>query len=296
MDHHEKNMTEYETCEDSNGINHVKENKKEHKCAENELIEKEEEKPVISLKNISFSYHSRKGETSALKNISFDVYDREFICLVGPSGCGKSTLLSMLAGLNRPESGEIQMYGKTTGYMLQRDYLLNWRNIYDNAALGLEIRHKKTPETEGRLKKMLGDYGLADFLKKRPSELSGGMRQRVALIRTLALEPDLLLLDEPFSALDYQTRLDVCDDVANIIKKEGKTAILVTHDLSEAISMGDRILMLSGRPATVVREIRITFSDGPLTPFQKRKAPEFNAYFTELWRELKNCQKLPAGE
>lgn len=245
--------------------------------------------PVISLRNVSFTYHSPKGETFTLENISFDVYEKEFICLVGPSGCGKSTLLSMLAGLNRPESGEIRMFGKTTGYMLQRDYLLNWRNIYENAALGLEIRHKKNAETETRLRKMLTDYGLGDFLKKRPNELSGGMRQRVALIRTLALEPDLLLLDEPFSALDFQTRLDVCDDVADIIQKEGKTAILVTHDLSEAISMGDRILVLSGRPATVERELRISFSEESLTPFQKRNAPEFNAYFAELWRELKNC-------
>ncbi|MBE5921981.1 MAG: ABC transporter ATP-binding protein [Lachnospiraceae bacterium] len=248
--------------------------------------------PMISMKNVTYSYHSLKGETPALKDVTFDVYEKEFICLVGPSGCGKSTLLSLLAGLIEAESGELISEIKDVGYMLQRDYLLPWRTIYDNVALGLEIQHKKTTENRERLREMLKTYNLADFANKRPSELSGGMRQRAALIRTLALEPDLLLLDEPFSALDYQTRLEVCDDVAEIIRKEGKTAILVTHDLSEAISMGDRVFVLSKRPATILKEIPIRFETENLTPFHRRQAPEFAGYFAVLWEEL---QKASAG-
>lgn len=245
-----------------------------------------EPKLVLSLKNVSYSYHSLQGETKALDNISLDVYDREFICLVGPSGCGKSTLLSLLAGLDQPESGSLASCGKKIGYMLQKDYLLPWRTIFDNVALGLEIQHKKTKESGERLRRMLDTYGLLDFAQKRPSELSGGMRQRAALIRTLALEPDLLLLDEPFSALDYQTRLEVCDDVYSIIKKEQKTAILVTHDLSEAISMGDRVFVLSKRPAKIVKEIPIQFDMENRTPFRSRNAPEFPGYFGLIWQEL----------
>lgn len=172
------------------------------------------------------------------------------------------------------------------GYMLQRDHLFEWRTVYSNVLLGLEIQKKMTPDHLHKVDTMLEDYGLSAFRYSRPSQLSGGMRQRAALIRTLALEPDLLLLDEPFSALDYQTRLSVCDDIADIIKKEEKTAILVTHDLSEAISMADKILILSPRPGRVQRLIPIAFSMEHRTPLRSRNAPEFKEYFNLIWKEL----------
>ena len=201
-------------------------------------------RPLLELQNVSYSYHSKNGETFALSDISFQVRRGEFIALVGPSGCGKSTLLSLISGLLLPEDGKILLEGESDhsfqekiGYMLQRDHLFEWRTIYRNVVLGLEIQHKLNDESKARIDKMLMDYGLYKFRNARPSELSGGMRQRAALIRTLALEPELLLLDEPFSALDFQTRLSVCDDVYGILRREKKTAILVTHDLSEAVSM-----------------------------------------------------------
>lgn len=215
-------------------------------------------KPLLELENVSYAYHSKNGETFALSDISFQVQRGEFIAVVGPSGCGKSTLLSLISGLLRPEGGRILLEGETEntfrekiGYMLQKDHLFEWRTIYRNVVLGLEIQHKLNNESRTRVDKMLMDYGLYRFRSARPSELSGGMRQRAALIRTLALDPELLLLDEPFSALDFQTRLSVCDDVYSILRREKKTAILVTHDLSEAVSMADRIIVLSARPARV---------------------------------------------
>lgn len=250
-------------------------------------------KPLLELKHVTFSYHSKSGETSALSDLSFQVEKGEFIAIVGPSGCGKSTLLSLIFGLLTPESGEILLHGKSVspsdkelGYMLQKDQLFEWRSIYRNVTLGLELQKKKTPENIARVQNMLKEYGLARFENARPSELSGGMRQRAALIRTLATDPEMLLLDEPFSALDYQTRLAVCDDIASIIKKENKTALLVTHDLSEAISVADRVLVLSKRPATVKRMIPIEVSIPERTPMKTRNAPEFKDYFNLLWKEL----------
>lgn len=223
--------------------------------------------PKLELKRVSYSYHSMEGETPALSAISFTADAGSYIAIVGPSGCGKSTLLSLLSGLARPDEGEIFLDGKpleqakdTIGYMLQKDHLFEWRSILSNVSLGLEIRKQMDPENLLYLKEMLKTYGLEDFQDKRPSQLSGGMRQRAALIRTLALKPDLLLLDEPFSALDYQTRLSVCDDISSIIRKTKKTAILVTHDLSEAISVADRIVILSARPARVKRILDLSFS------------------------------------
>lgn len=249
--------------------------------------------PLLELKNISHAYHSKGGETAALSNLSFQVFPGEFLAIIGPSGCGKTTILSIIAGLIPAESGEVLFKGnpmprqqKELGYMLQKDQLFEWRSIYRNVTLGLELQKKKTPQALLRVKEMLKEYGLEPFLNARPSELSGGMRQRAALIRTLATDPELLLLDEPFSALDYQTRLTVCDDIASIIKKENKTALLVTHDLSEAISVADRVLVLSGRPATVRRIVPIQVSIPDRTPMRTRNAPEFKDYFNLLWKEL----------
>lgn len=247
----------------------------------------------LNLTNVRYSYHSPEGETPALSDISFSVKEGEFVAIVGPSGCGKSTLLNLICGLLAPEAGEITLKGNPVlrereriGYMLQKDHLFEWRSIYRNVILGLEIRRKCTEETLARAEAMLEQYGLAPFRNARPSELSGGMRQRAALIRTLVLEPELLLLDEPFSALDYQTRLTVCDDIATIIRREQKTAILVTHDLSEAISCADRVIVLGKRPARIRAVVPVHFAMENRTPFQCRSAPEFKEYFNEIWKEL----------
>jgi NitT/TauT family transport system ATP-binding protein len=248
---------------------------------------------LLRIDHVCYSYHSLDGETPALNDISFHVNDGEFLAIVGPSGCGKSTLLSLIAGLISPNSGDIYINnkdikasGKNIGYMLQKDHLLEWRSTLKNVTLGLEIQHKLTESSYVLINDMLATYGLITFKNARPSELSGGMRQRAALIRTLLLEPDILLLDEPFSALDYQTRIEVSDDIWGIIRKEKKTAILITHDISEAISMADRIIVLSRRPGTVkcVMELNLTVDNK--TPFRARSAPEFRDYFNLIWREL----------
>ena len=250
-------------------------------------------KPLLQLRGVDYAYHSLQGETPALKNLSFHIDHKEFVAIVGPSGCGKSTLLSIIAGLLEPEEGTIAFenpdhslsYPKI-GYMLQRDYLFEWRTIYENAILGLEINHMLTPENTDYVLSMMKDYDLYKFKDKRPSELSGGMKQRAALIRTLALKPQLLLLDEPFSALDYQTRLMVSADICKIIRKTEKTVILITHDLSEAISMADRIIILSKRPATVKCEMDIHLTRTDQSPLSARNAPEFQEYFNTLWEAL----------
>lgn len=250
---------------------------------------------ILALKNVSFSYHNLSGEIPALQNISFQVKNGEFLAIVGPSGCGKSTLLSIIAKLNEPEKGTIYVenpdgsirYPKI-GYMLQHDHLFEWRNIYKNVILGLEINHELTPERIQYVKSLLHEYGLLPFQYKKPSELSGGMRQRAALIRTLALNPDILLLDEPFSALDYQTRLSVSNDICQLIRKMKKTAILITHDLSEAISIADRVIVLSKRPGTIKRIVPIKLTVTERTPLESRNAVEFRDYFNLLWKELES--------
>ena len=241
---------------------------------------------ILENKNLSHSYHNLEGETLALSHLSFSMSKGEFISIVGPSGCGKSTLLSLISGLLKPEEGTVELHGKLMGYMLQKDHLLEWRTIYKNIVLGLEIRHLLSSETKQKVQNYLEQYGLADFANAKPSELSGGMRQRVALIRTLILEPDLLLLDEPFSALDYQTRLNVADDIGQIIRREKRSAILVTHDLSEAISLGDKVLVLTQRPASIKRIIPLEFDLEEDTPLHRRNAPEFKNYFNMVWKEL----------
>lgn len=246
----------------------------------------------LTVKNLEFSYHSPKGETLAIKDLSFSLKNGAFTSIVGPSGCGKSTLLSILSGLENNYRGTIAFQNPdkkaAIGYMLQKDHLLEWRTTYENLLLGLEIQKKKiTPEIEEKIDSMLKAYGLYDFKHSKPSQLSGGMRQRAALIRTLLLSPELLLLDEPFSALDYQTRLSVADDIYSMIKKERKTTLLITHDISEAISMSDRVLVLSGLPATLKKDIDIKLTlNGPRTPLLSRGAPEFSTYFDEIWKEL----------
>ena len=249
----------------------------------------------LEVSGLSYSYHSMDGETQALSNISFTVDTGEFIAIVGPSGCGKSTLLSIFSGLLKPDEGEILIDGiplpdskVNIGYMLQKDHLFEWRSILSNAALGLEIQHKMDERHKNDLRELMNSYGLGNFENSRPSELSGGMRQRAALIRTLALEPDILLLDEPFSALDYQTRLSVCDDISTIIRGRHKTAILITHDLSEAVSVADRIIILSKRPGRIKGILPIPFSTPGLSPLERRKDPEFSGYFNEVWKILQN--------
>ena len=249
---------------------------------------------MLSINHLSYSYHNLSQETLTLSVISFDVHEGEFLAVVGPSGCGKSTLLPLIAGLLIPSQGtvlingkEAREAGKNIGYMLQKDHLLDWRTTLQNVTLGLEIQNKLTDSSYILINQMLETYGLIAFQDAKPSELSGGMRQRAALIRTLLLEPDILLLDEPFSALDYQTRLEVSDDIYAILKREQKTAILITHDIAEAISMADRIVVLSGRPAKVKTEVDIHLTlDGVKTPFRSRSAPEFQEYFNVIWKEL----------
>ncbi len=241
---------------------------------------------VLALQNITHSYHTNEGETPALKNLSFTLQQGEFVSIVGPSGCGKSTLLSIITGLFKPEEGTVVLNGKNIGYMLQKDHLLEWRNVYRNITLGLEIQKSITAATKDKAYELLFQYGLAEFAKAKPAELSGGMRQRVALIRTLILEPDLLLLDEPFSALDYQTRLEVADDIGQIIRNSGKTAILVTHDLAEAVSMADRVIVLTARPGSIKKIVPITFPEDKNTPLLRRNTSQFNEYFQEIWKEL----------
>ncbi|MCI8703364.1 MAG: ABC transporter ATP-binding protein [Anaerotignum sp.] len=242
-------------------------------------------RPIVSLDNVSLRYHSVSGETPAVSHLNLEVLPGEFICIVGPSGCGKSSILSMLAGLLSPSEGSIRIDGEI-GYMLQKDYLLEWRSIRSNALLGLEIQKKLTKENIEYVDTLLEQYGLGDFKEHYPYQLSGGMRQRVALIRTLAVRPDILLLDEPFSALDYQTRLSVSDEIGSIIRKEGKTAILVSHDISEAISLSDRVVVLSGRPARLKKIYPIQLTIEEYSPMKAREAPEFREYFNAIWKEL----------
>lgn len=247
---------------------------------------------ILKLENVSLTYQSEIGETQAIKNLNFTVSKGEFISIIGPSGCGKTTILSMIAGLLKPTLGriilndeEIIKPNRSVGYMLQRDELFPWRTIEKNAYLPLEIKKLKEEKYKVFVKNLLEKYGLKDFMKAYPSEISGGMRQRVALIRTLASNPDVLLLDEPFSALDYQTRLSVCDDVYKIITLEKKTAILVTHDISEALSMSDRVIVLTKRPAEIFNEHVYNY-DKTIMPLKRREDKNFGKEFEILWSEL----------
>ena len=243
-------------------------------------------KSILEISHIKKDYITINGTTKAIKDISMQIEKGSIITLVGPSGCGKSTLLSILAGIDEQTSGIITKDENTVvGYMLQQDALFPWLTIYENAILGLKIKKIATKENKDYVKKLLQEYKLGDFLNAFPKELSGGMRQRVALIRTLALRPDILLLDEPFSALDYQSRLKISDDVYKIIKKENITAILVSHDISEAISMSDKVLVLSKRPCEIKNIYTINLTNKS-TPIENRKAKEFTSLYNDIWRDL----------
>jgi len=248
---------------------------------------------ILKVEHVSKIYQADNGEIEALKDISFEVQEGEYIGIVGPSGSGKSTLLSIIAGLIKPTSGNVYINGNRIsgissdiGYMLQNDNLLEWRTIIRNVLFGLEIRKMLTEENIEYAEQLLKNYGLYEFRDKHPSQLSGGMRQRVALIRTLAVKPKILLLDEAFSALDYQTRLAVTDDVYQILKRENMTTLMVTHDIPESISMSDRVIVLSKRPAQIKHILNIEFPEDVRTPLLRRNNPNFGQYFNKIWREL----------
>ena len=240
---------------------------------------------ALSLKDISYTYQSLYGETKSLDAVSFSIMPGEFAAIVGLSGCGKTTLLNVIAGLLKDYEGTLTVQ-KPIGYMFQKDQLLEWRSIYKNVILGLEIKQQINEENLARVNAMLKRYGLYEFRNAYPRQLSGGMRQRAALVRTLALSPKLLLLDEPFSALDAQTRLQVSNDIGSIIKQEHISTVMVTHDLQEAVSMADKVFVLSHRPGHIVKEMQISFTDDALTPEERRKERQFNDYFQEIWREI----------
>lgn len=248
---------------------------------------------MLTLKGISKNYQDMNGETLAISDFSYTFKKGTFTSIVGPSGCGKSTLLSIISGLEKESSGKIfidnsipQSSNLNIGYMLQKDYLLGWRTIYQNILLGLEIRKMISKNSLEYVNELLHKYGLYEFKDKYPSQLSGGMRQRVALIRTLTIRPDILLLDEAFSALDYQTRLTVSDDVYKIIKSENITTIMVTHDIPESISMSDNVIILSNRPSTIKSVQQIDFDILDRTPLNCRDHPNFSKYFDVIWKEL----------
>lgn len=247
---------------------------------------------TVQFDHVQKIFQSPNGEVSALEDVTFSVAEGDFVSIVGPSGCGKSTLLNILAGLEQPTAGSVLLDGDPVsgatprvGYMPQKDQLFGWRTIWGNVTLGLEIQGQKDPDHLNRVQTLLQRYGLDSFSRKLPGQLSGGMRQRCALIRTLATDPGLLLLDEPFSALDYQTRLAVSDDIHRIIRLEQKTALLVTHDISEAVSMSDRVVVLSARPGRV-RAIHDLAEFDRLTPMERRDHPSFHRFFNHIWKEL----------
>ncbi|MEW8993918.1 ABC transporter ATP-binding protein [Clostridium sp.] len=247
----------------------------------------------IEIKNVYMNYHTLSAETVALKDINFTVEGGEFVSIVGPSGCGKSTILNIVSGLIKASSGDILVdgrvqegYSNKIGYMFQKDQLFEWLTVLQNVSIGLKIKKMMNEDAKIKLEKLLRNYNLWEFKDHYPRQLSGGMRQRVALIRTLALDPEVLLLDEPFSALDYQTRLNVSDEIYEIIKNEGKTAIMVTHDISEAVSMSSRVMVLSKRPAVIKKIINIEFDGENLTPLKCREHSKFRLYFNDIWKEM----------
>ncbi len=242
---------------------------------------------ILEIKNLSKKYHTKDGEITAIQNINIDVLEGEFISLVGSSGCGKSTLLNIIAHLDKESSGSITFKNENPkiGYMFQSDCLFPWLTIFENCLLGLKIEKKITKESKKYVLDLLKKYNLYEFKDKYPTCLSGGMKQRIALIRTLALKPDILLLDEPFNALDYQSRLAISNDVYEIIKKEGQTAIMVTHDISEAVSMSDKVYVLSKRPCTVKKIYKIEL-EKKQDPISNRKDKRFMEYYDTIWKDL----------
>lgn len=238
---------------------------------------------ILSINNISKTYYTSNDEIKAIDNISFNVNEGEFIAIVGPSGCGKSTLLSIINNQEKPTSGSVK-YNKNIGYMLQEDSLFEWLSVLDNCLLGLKIKNKLTEENKNYVINLLNKYGLKKFINSYPNSLSGGMRQRVALIRTLALKPDILLADEPFSALDFQSRINISNDIYKILKQEKKTLILVTHDIQEAITMCSKIIVLTKRPAKIKNIYNIDLKEEE--PIIKRNNTKFNEYFSLIWSDI----------
>ena len=246
--------------------------------------------PILKIDNVSLAYNGDNAETLAISGLHLTVEKGEFLAIVGPSGCGKSSILSLIAGLLKPSSGSVTLMGRevtgpsaSIGYMFQHDHLFQWRTVWQNVLLGLQVRGVEK-RGAGRAMELIKQYGLEAFVNQLPQELSGGMRQRVALIRTLAVDPELLLLDEPFSALDYQTRLQLGDEISSIIRNEKKTALFVTHDIAEAISIADRVVLLTSRPAAVKRDIVIDMPGIP--PLKRRSQASFQGYFDLIWKEM----------
>ncbi len=240
---------------------------------------------ILEFSNVTKNFCYKDEIIKVLDNVNFSVEEGEIVVIVGPSGSGKSTILNLISKLIDPSSGNVLVKGNI-GYMFQRDCLFEWKTIFKNVLIGLEIQQTKNQEALIRVDRMLKEYGLEEFKNAYPHQLSGGMRQRVALIRTLAVNPDILLLDEPFAALDYQTKLKVSNDIYEIIKKEKKTTIMVTHDISEAISMADKIIILSNRPTKVKKIYDINIEES--CPIKKRNNQKFQEYFKKIWDEVNN--------
>lgn len=241
---------------------------------------------LLEIKHLYKNYNSLNGEVKAIHNLSLSVKDGEFLCIIGPSGCGKSTILNILAGLDKDYKGSVvYKEGTTSSYMTQEDALFPWLTVFDNACIGLKVQNKLTEVNKQYVHYLLDKYGLKDFKDTKITNLSGGMRQRVALIRTIATKPKLVFLDEPFSALDYVSRLKVSDDIYRILKEEGITCIMVTHDIAESISLSDRIVVLSKRPSRIKNIYEIDLS-GKSNPIDNRKSPDFSKYYEVLWKDI----------
>lgn len=240
---------------------------------------------VLSINNISKIYHTPKEEITAIDNISINIKQGDFVAIVGPSGCGKSTLLSILNKQETATKGNIDYHNQTIGYMLQEDALFEWLNVLDNCLLGLKIKNQLNTDSKRYVLELLSKYGLKDFIYSYPQSLSGGMRQRVALIRTLAIKPDILLMDEPFSALDFQSRLNISNDVYHILKNEQKTLVIVTHDISEAITLCNKVIVLTKRPASIKNIYKIDF-DQNSTPIERRSSEKFSSYYNLIWKDI----------
>ena len=248
------------------------------------------ERSLLDFEHVCMRYHTLEGETTVLEDFSLKVQPGEFVALLGPSGCGKSTVLSLAAGLIAPDEGRVLLHGepitapyKRMGYMLQRDHLFEWLTVRQNALVGVRVRQKPTQQHRDRIEQLMHSCGLADFADALPAQLSGGMRQRAALVRTLAVDPEFLLLDEPFSALDAQTRIRLADEVKAALSGEDRATVLVTHDVAEAVSMADRVIVLTKRPAHILSEHRIDLAGSPM---QRRLEPRFQTYFDRIWKEL----------
>lgn len=241
-------------------------------------------KKILSINNLSKTFYSLTDEIKVLDNISFDVLQNDFIGIIGPSGCGKSSILNIISNLDTKYKGTIKKQNIKIGYMFQEDTLFDWLTVYENIILALKITKSNTKEKQNYVKNLLKKYNLYEFKNKYPHELSGGMKQRISLIRTLSYKPDILLLDEPFSALDYQTRIKISEDVYKIIKNENKTAIIVTHDIEEAIALCNKVIVLSNRPTTIINTHIIKLNNQT----QKRNTKEFSYYYNQIWKEIQN--------